>query len=261
MIITLNKLRSLKLDYTKINDNTLRAVLVKSRQLLKLSVRGCSKLSSSSVRLPGDRQLGLVDLDCREIDMDVPLSEVRLKCPHLLRLNNRCTPRGTEMLKVHSTNFLWRVGARLRTGTKSKKRKRMGTSEAAANVSSETIVDNNSNCEGSTDKCTILRTGFVGSKDTHQEMFVCKTCFGNGFQRFVCLPCARKCHQDEGHEVFSVGYSQGYCDCCIFSPCKCLANRGYDEDTIADISIDIPGLEGVLEVPFDPSVLSSARRA
>ena len=144
---------------------------------------------------------------------------LRKHFPTLLKLNNRCTALGTKLLKAHQTSYLWRVGG---SCALSRKRKRSNTTATTADNESSAPRDGNDilfNC------CSILRTGFSTSDETEQEMFSCLTC-GIEAGRFVCLNCSGQCH--EGHDVRSVGCGHGYCDCCIFSTCKCL-NRDEEE--------------------------------
>ena len=154
--------------------------------------------------------------------MDVPLAEVKKVCPRLLRINNRCTPLGTTMLRAHRSAFLWRIGTSDNTTSKSKKRTRSGDSVAPENAPSNDMAVESS----FTDSCSLLRTAFSSAKETEQEIYACRTCFV-GSNRFVCLACARRCHA--GHDVFSVGSSCGYCDCCIFTECQCLKRVGGEE--------------------------------
>jgi len=257
MIVMLTTLRSLKLDHTNINGPTVRAVLAKSKRLLRLSVRGCSNLNSNDLHL-GNRLLGLIDIDCRDVQQIQLLSKLREVCPFLLRLNNRCTALGAKMLRAHRSNFLWRVGARERTDNKSKKRKSSGDGVVATSTSSENGADND-DFSTFTNRCSTLWTGFSQAKDTEQEMFACKTCSMDGFGRFVCITCVKLCHK--GHDVFSMGSGTGYCDCCIFTPCKCLDRGPVNEDQYNDLDhiLDIAGLSEVFEVPFDPSVFNVRR--
>ena len=254
-LATLTNLRSLRLDYSNISGPTLRGVIAKSRKLLKLSVRGCSNITSNSLTLR-NQQLGFLELDCRDVEMDLSLSTLRGICPHMLRLNNRCTSLGSKMLKLHRTSFLWRVGSMQRVGKKSKtkKRKRSGDGGVALSATNEnTSADNNESYTHGANCCTILKTGFSSTNDTEQEMYCCTTCkIENG--HFVCFNCVKQCHQ--GHDVFSVGTGFGYCDCCIFSTCQCL-DRDFDETTEYDDNVSIvnavSGLAEVFERQFDPS--------
>lgn len=162
----------------------------------------------------------------RDVPIDTPLTEIRSTFPDLLKLNNRCTARGTKMLEEHRSNVSWRVGAREHNKGKAKKRKRgvvdtSGTSESGDTQEAEQSTINRSI---GLHRCSILRTGFSKCKETEQEMFCCKTCCIE-FGTFVCLECSKFCH--DGHEIHSIGYGPGYCDCCVLSDCKCL---GEDEE-------------------------------
>jgi len=213
-LVFLTNLISLKLDNTDIKEAVLVTVLTKCKKLLRLSVCDCADLTSSKICAAKlvNRDLRLLELDCRHINLDASLCKIKKVYPSLLRLNGRCTERGMKMLKTHQSSFAWRVGARKPVSGKSKKRKR-DWAAAGCCVSPEESKVSFSN------HCSILSTGLSYSKSCEQEMFGCKTCsidFGN----FVCLACSKQCH--EGHEVFSVGYGFGCCDCCIFTDCKCL---------------------------------------
>mmetsp|Transcript_32298 Transcript_32298/g.55119 ORF Transcript_32298/g.55119 Transcript_32298/m.55119 type:complete len:383 (+) Transcript_32298:41-1189(+) len=229
-LVFLTNLINLKLDNTDITEAVLLTVLTKCKSLLKLSVCGCTDLTSNKICAAKfiNPHLNLLELDCRYINLDAPLWKIQSVFPTLLRLNNRCTERGTRMLKAHHASFYWRVGARERNiGVgKSKKRKRDGISTAANSKNNNNSMCNEESKISFSNRCSVLSTGLSYSKSCEQEMFACKTChidFGN----FVCLACAKNCHEAEGHEIFSVGYGFGCCDCCIFSTCKCL---DYDEE-------------------------------
>ena len=215
-IVFLDQLKSLKLDDTNIKEAILVTVLTKCKNLLRLSVRGCTGLTSSKLCAAKlvNNYLRLLELDCRRINLDTPLWKIQRVYPSLLKLNNRCTELGKKRARAHQARFSWRVGAReLHGGGKGKKRKRDGSVTNSSNkldVLNEGIFAN---------RCSILSTGFSCSKSSEQEMFGCKTC-SIGFGNFVCLACSKKCH--EGHDVFSVGYGLGCCDCCIFSSCQCI---------------------------------------
>lgn len=213
ILAILTTLRSLKLDYTEIHGHTVQAVLAGCAKLLRLSVRGCSNLAGYDLH-SGERQLGLLDVDCRDIQQ-MRLSKLREVCPHLLRLNSRCTALGAKKLKAHRSSFLWRVGSPAVT-------KSSMDNKSGATTSDNTVYHDYSPIF--TNHCSILGTGFSQSKDTEQEMFACKTCSINGFGRFICITCVKLCHQ--GHDVSSSGFGRGYCDCAIFSLCKCLNREG-----------------------------------
>eukprot|EP00580_Thalassiosira_gravida_P017539 CAMPEP_0201662338 /NCGR_PEP_ID=MMETSP0494-20130426/4446_1 /ASSEMBLY_ACC=CAM_ASM_000839 /TAXON_ID=420259 /ORGANISM="Thalassiosira gravida, Strain GMp14c1" /LENGTH=708 /DNA_ID=CAMNT_0048140671 /DNA_START=62 /DNA_END=2189 /DNA_ORIENTATION=+ len=200
-LVFLTNLRSLKLDNTDIKEAVLVTVLTKCKKLLNLSVSGCRDLTSSKICAAKlvNRDLRLLELDCRYINLDASLWKIQKVYPSLLRLNARCTEKGRRMLKAHQTSYSWRVGAResRNKSCKSKKRKRGNNNSASSsNDESKEVVSFSSN------RCSILSTGVSYSKSCEQEMFGCKTC-GIGFGNFVCLACSKKCH--EGHEVFAWG--------------------------------------------------------
>jgi len=220
---TLNNLRSLKLDYNNgIQGNNLQALLATSTKLLRLSIRGCPNIRSNDLCLGkhmylGDNQppLGLLELDCRDINMSfLPLSRLREIYPRLLKLNNRLTPLGSKKIQAHRSNFLWRVGEEPKAS-----RKRKGSGDRATTTTSTASIGDDRPTAAASNCCTILSTAFSQCKDTEQEMFACLDCkIESG--HFVCTTCVKQCH--EGHETYSVGSGVGYCDCCIFSSCKCL---------------------------------------
>mmetsp|Transcript_22420 Transcript_22420/g.47218 ORF Transcript_22420/g.47218 Transcript_22420/m.47218 type:complete len:80 (-) Transcript_22420:77-316(-) len=77
----------------------------------------------------------------------------------------------------------------------------------------------------------------------------------NVLGRFVCLTCVNHCHK--GHDVFSMGYGAGYCDCSIFTPCKCLQRDSFNQEWHGDfdtVSV-LPTPLDVFEAPFDPSTI------
>ena len=209
-------LRSLKLDHLLIEDYNIDVLLVNTKRLLHLSVHGCSKLEVSVLTKAKamNPHLALLDLDVRDALMDVPLSTIRDAFPSLLKLNNRCTAMGTSRIKQHQQNYQWRIGARERSSRGSNKRKR----GESLNARESRVVGSASmslNC------CSLQLTGFSKADCTAQEMFGCKTCHIE-FDRFVCTTCSKACHTALGHEVFSIGYGPGYCDCCILSKCMCI---------------------------------------
>eukprot|EP00970_Alexandrium_tamarense_P004747 scaffold784_cov173-Alexandrium_tamarense.AAC.2 len=226
---SLSRLRILRLDYLDIKDATLFCLLKDNKHLLRLSVTGCPNVSSSVVGDSSEICTRLLDLDVRGIDMNMTLSDLREAFPSLLRLNNRCTPLGKKMMEQHVRMERWRVGGREKS-VRSAKRKR----DKKSTASNDTAPDatNNTTTQAATAACTtnnicsLSRTGFCNSKDTEQQMYRCKTC-SIQFGRFVCITCAKECH--DGHDVCRVGYGPGYCDCCLLSDCKCLES----EDDIA----------------------------
>ena len=244
LIATLKSLRSLSLDYSNIQGLIVRAVLAKSDgRLLKLTVRGCKYVSSNHLTLGRNRPLTrLLELDARDVEMKLPLQDLRKACPHLLKLNNRCTPRGSQMLKAHRASFLWRVGHI----TTARKRSRSGERVASSNPS---IPCTATNC------CTIFNTGLSQAKDTEQELFACRTC-NIQCGHFVCLTCVKSCHK--GHQTYSVGFGSGYCDCSIFSSCKSIA-EGFDEIEEEEDSFQgINEIDEFLNRAFDPTLIMNA---
>ncbi|KAL7550524.1 hypothetical protein ACHAWF_013743 [Thalassiosira exigua] len=214
-LVFLTGLRSLKLDYTNITDSILVTVLTKCMKLLRLSVRECRELHSRKICAAKlvNRNLNLLELDCRHINLNAPLRKMQEVYPSLLRLNGKITKKGTKLLKAHQSSYLWRIGEREPTGGKKRKRKRDGTLASSGSAPNGDSAVPFHNC------CTIMMMGFSCPSTCEQEVFGCKTCsidFGN----YVCMACARQCH--DGHEIFSAGYGAGCCDCCIFSECKCL---------------------------------------
>lgn len=224
------RLISARLDYAALPEDTLTNLL-RCTTLLNLSVRGSRmrklirgnmlwRAINSSELLSALGQISshgkLLQLDCRDIKMDSPLSALRTAFPSLLRLNGRSTKLGTKLLKAHHVDVSWRVGDRKKK--ENGKRKRPGTAPPISSVD-----DRAQRAEGDAaatrGKCSLLRTGFCQSKETEQEMFACMTC-GITFGRFVCLTCSSRCH--EGHDVQIAGFGPGYCDCCLLSSCKCM---------------------------------------
>ena len=66
-----------------------------------------------------------------------------------------------------------------RAGKKSKtmERKRSGVGGVALSATNEnTSADNESYTPGTTNCCTILKTGFSSTNDTENEMYCCTTC-------------------------------------------------------------------------------------
>ena len=211
--LRMQSMRSLRLDNTSIGGEGLRKILSSSKRLLKLSIRGCSEVTRKDIHSAKSENdyLGLLELDCTDItEGGVSLSSLREHFPTLLKLNNRCTGLGTKLLKAHQTSYLWRVGGGNSSSATQRKPERESPAEFIEREESSFLSNY---C------CSILRTGFSQSVETEQEMFACRTC-GIEMGRFVCLNCSSNCHKD--HDVRSVGYGPGYCDCCIFSTCTCL---------------------------------------
>lgn len=129
--------------------------------------------------------------------------------PTLLKLNNRLTDVGTERIQQHNQSFMWRIGSRSRASNKRKRADQLTCSPVNSSVSLSLSC------------CSIQFTGFGKTEATSQEMFGCKTCQIE-FGRFVCMACSNACHVALGHEVYSVGHGNGYCDCSILSDCKCM---------------------------------------
>lgn len=218
-ISEMENLRSLRLDNLLIRDYNVEPMgfLSNTKRLLHLSIKGCTRLKVSVLTKAKAQNpdLNLLELDVRDVLMDVPLSTIRVAYPTLLKLNNRCTELGTSRIQQHRLNYQWRVGARERNSRVSNKRKR-GKSQ---NASQSPVVDS---APLSLDCCSLQLTGFSKADCTEQEMFGCKTC-NIEFGRFVCMACSKACHSALGHEVFSIGYGPGYCDCSILSnTCMCI---------------------------------------
>ena len=225
---TPSRLISAKLDYAVLPEDTLTNLL-RCTTLLNLSVRGSqtrkniflppATMNSSDLLSALSRSSShfkLLQLDCRDIEMDLPLSALRSAFPSLLRLNGRSTKLGTKLLKAHHADVSWRVGARKKeTG----KRKRSDNALPVSSADDRAQREEDGDVATTRGKCSLLRTGFCQSKETEQEMFACMTC-GITFGRFVCLTCSRSCH--EGHDVQIAGFGPGYCDCCLMTSCKCM---------------------------------------
>ena len=208
-------LRSLKLDHLQIEGCNLEQFLLTTNRLLHLSVQGCVNLKISiftNVKAHNSG-LDLLELDARDVSMDVPLRLIRDAFPSLLKLNNRSTKVGMERIRQHQEEHHIRVGARERLSGGANKRKR----HESLDVGYNTVAGFSS----SLSCCSIRMTGFSKADCTEQEMFGCKTCHIE-FGRFVCFACSSVCHQSLGHEVYSIGYGPGYCDCSIFSDCLCI---------------------------------------
>ena len=209
------ELRSLKLDHLQSSMSGLLTFLSTTDRLLRLSIHGCSELkvsvlTNAKIQNP---KLKLLELDVRDASMDVKLSTIRDAFPSLLKLNNRCTKVGTERIQQHQENYHWRIGSRERKCKGSKSKRKRGESLDVRHVVGSTSAS--LNC------CSLQLTGFSKAQSTEQEMFGCATCHIE-FGRFVCLSCSKNCHQALGHEVFSIGYGAGYCDCSILSNCMCI---------------------------------------
>lgn len=145
--------------------------MVKSQNLVRLSLRNCRRVTSK--RLCGAKavnaNLRLLELDCRNVTLDVPLARIKKFHNSLLTLNGRYTDLGRQQMTAHRTQYLWRMGAKV---SKSRKRKRSELEGDTATKSSSC------NC------CSLQLTGFSHSPDTEQEMFICKTC-SIDFGRFL----------------------------------------------------------------------------
>lgn len=202
------KLRTLTLDYTEVDSSAIESLLTRSEALLRLSVHGCRSVKTSAICAAKEKNslLKLLDLDCRECAMDSSLSELRGHFPTLLKLNNRCTDLGKRRLNAHRSEFLDQVGSDGR-----ERSKLIASARADGAMEGEELRISS--------RCSLLRTGFSQAKESKQEMFCCKTC-AIEFGRFVCLNCVKHCH--DGHQVFRAGFGVGYCDCCIFSKCRCV---------------------------------------
>ena len=207
----MENLRSLKLNHLPIEDSNLHTLLSTTKRLLYLSVQGCKALNVSILMnaKASNSDLNLLELDVREACMDIPLSKIRASFPTLLKLNNRCTEVGTERIQLHNQSYRWRIGERSRASNKRKRANQL-TYRHVINSLSLSL-----SC------CSIQFTGLSKTDASAQEMFGCKTCQIE-FGRFVCMACSNACHIALGHEVYSVGYVHGYCDCSILSDCKCI---------------------------------------
>jgi hypothetical protein len=144
----MESLRCLKLDHLPIKDHNLEPFLLTTKRLLRLSVHGCTSLKMSVLESAKSQNsdLKLLDIDARDVYMDIPLSRIRESFPNLLKLNNRCTKRGTNMILQHQRNYHWRIGARERYCGGPSKRKRGGhidmnqNSVAGANSSLDRLL-------------------------------------------------------------------------------------------------------------------------
>ena len=189
--------------------------MVKCQNLLRLSVRNCRRVTSK--RLCGAKavntNLRLLELDCRNVNLDVPLAKVQKFHNFLLALNGRYTELGRQQMTAHRTQFLRRIGAKV---SKSRKRKRSEVESGTA-----------SNAKSSCNCCTLQFTGFSHSPDTEQEMYICKTC-SIDFGRFLCSACARTCHK--GHDVVYIGTGRGFCDCTIQGQCMLIGREDQESE-------------------------------
>ena len=206
----LRQLRSLRLDCVEFNEDGLLDFVSNTQNLLRLSIQQCSTVTCSKLSraLLQNRQLKLIELDARDINMDCSLAHLRQSCEGILRLNNRYTTIGTRGIHNHASVEKWRVGARALASVGQKR------------VRNDESKNNNMNSSGPfMHACTILSTGFSQKPDTQQQFYTCATC-GINFGRVICFTCAKKCHA--GHDIVYAGYTPGYCDCCILSECLCL---------------------------------------
>ena len=225
----LTHLRSLKLDYSNIDEYVAFIMIRRLRQLISLSVRGCTNVTSRVLISPQAGPWELLELDCRDIEMDHPLSEVRMAYPSLLKLNNRCTALGTKMLQAHRSRYLWRVGGMTARDKDmcediqgESRRLQMEMHKPVVLRCDDYGIGGEVDGRSTNECCTIFRTGLSQAIDTEQEMFACMTC-GITFGHFICHVCAKKCHM--GHDIYSAGTGCGYCDCCVYtSSCQCLPN-------------------------------------
>ena len=226
-LCTLRHCRVLKLDHLPVKVTQLPLM----PGLMKLSLQGCTQLTYTSIYnyLQAHNRGGMIlELDIR----DVPTNSLTLASfckilPRLIMLNNRRTKLGSAMKDEHAQLQNWRTGAKIQEA-KSRKRKAAGavptensTATAQRGESTAFGTSSSSASDFSPNKicCSLLRTGFRKGRDTEQEMFTCQTCRID-FGRFVCYECAKKCHK--GHDVVSIGFGAGYCDCSILSHCSCL---------------------------------------
>ena len=227
--------RVLKLDFLPVRE----AHLPQIPGLMKLSLQVCTQLTYNLIydHLRAHHKDGMMlELDIREIPNECNLASASFSglLPRLLMLNNRRTKLGTAMKDEHAQIQKWRTGAKIRP-TKSRKRKAavaaeqedeaMGAQLAEVAVSG-TFLQGSSDAPRSKTRCSLLRTGFRKDRDTEQEMFACRSCKID-FGRFVCYDCAKKCHNQ--HNVVSIGFGAGYCDCSILSQCSCLEIQQEDQ--------------------------------
>lgn len=226
--------RVLKLDFLPVREVYLPPI----PGLMKLSLQGCTQLTYNAIynHLRAHKDGMMLELDIRGIPNESNLASASFSrlLPRLLMLNNRRTALGTAMKDEHAQIQNWRTGAKIRP-TKSRKRKAavaveqedeaMGAQLAETAVSGASLEDN-SDAPLCKTCCSILRTGFRKDQDSEQEMFACRSCKID-FGRFVCYECAKKCH--EGHDVVSIGFGAGYCDCSILSQCSCLEIQEEDQ--------------------------------
>lgn len=229
-MVMLTSLRSLTLDNTNVDDSVVATVMVKSQNLLRLSVRNCRRVTSK--RLCGAKavntNLHLLELDCRNVTLDVPLARVQKFHNSLLTLNGRYTELGRQRMTAHRTQYQWRTGAKV---SKSRKRKRSEVEDGAA-----------SNAKSSCNCCTLQFTGFSHSPNTEQEMFICKTC-SIDFGRFLCSACARTCHR--GHDVVYIGTGRGFCDCVVQGQCKLIGREDQESEIKGKVESLLQGDEVV----------------
>ena len=225
--------RVLKLDFLPVRD--LPPIL----GLMKLSLQGCTQLTYNAIynHLRAYHKDGIMlELDIRGIpnESNLALASFSRLLPRLLMLNNRRTKLGTSMKDEHAQIQNWRTGTKIRLA-KSRKRKAavaveqedetMGAQQAETALSGPSLGDDSDASQSKT-CCSLLRTGFRKDRDTEQEIFTCRSCKID-FGRFVCYECAKRCH--EGHDVVSIGFGAGYCDCSILSQCSCLEMQEEDQ--------------------------------
>ena len=204
-ILRLKNLKVLDLSRSNIHGSTLQSALISSTKLLWLNVSECTNLDTRHLILENHPLSNLLDLDCRGVEMSIPLPQLHDAYPSLLSLNGTATALGTRMLHLHEFRFSWRIG------------ERNTDKQSDIQQLSSDVIDLTGNVDGTSNNhcCTLFQSGLVLC--AVQEFFGCNTCSIPN-NRFVCLNCARTCHR--GHDVYSVGTCDGSCDCCIFFPCQ-----------------------------------------
>lgn len=81
----------------------------------------------------------------------------------------------------------------------------------------------------------------------YQQLYTCRTChLLNG--ECICEACAKKCHN--GHDVFSLGYNNGYCDCGAGNIAQhCMCNKGIFSNSVGSCTINTFGKKFAIQ-PF-----------
>ena len=222
----LHNLRTLKLNFLdEFNEDGLQHFLSESKRLLSLKMVGCRSVSCSKLinSFSANKDLKLLSLDIRGINMDCPLSELQQVCCDLLELNNWSTDIGKARVREHIKFERTRAGSRAVAvtpfvGTKRRRDRVISLDSGTCYPCDSAKSSSNNMIPRSRNVCSLLRTGFLKHTYSEQQLFICKTCKIN-YGHVVCSTCVRNCHK--GHETFAVGYSLGHCDCCILSDCIC----------------------------------------